>query len=181
MSGKKKARVLPSSYFNRPTLELAEGLLGKILCRRIGRRVIKLPLTEVEAYDGFDDKASHAHRGKTDRNAIMFGPGGYWYVYLCYGVHWMLNMVSGPDDYPAAILFRGAGNFEGPGRLTRALKVDSRFNTLRADQDSGLWIEDNGVEVAAEFIERLPRVGVRYAGPRWSRKPYRFVLKRLDF
>ncbi len=109
----------------------------------------------------------------------MFGPSGHWYVYLCYGVHWLLNMVTGPEGYPAAILIRGAGQFQGPGRLTRALQIDRRFNARRADSNSGLWIEDCGFTAAADAIQRTSRIGVHYAG-RWSHKPYRFVLKPLD-
>ena len=179
MAAKVKARILSSSFYDRPTLEVADDLIGKMLCRRINNRIVKMPLTEVEAYDGFDDKASHAHRGKTARNAVMFGPSGRWYVYLCYGVHWLLNMVAGPEEYPAAILIRGAGNIQGPGRLTRELQIDHRFNARYADRDSGLWIEDCGFTAAADTIQRTARVGVNYAGS-WSHKPYRFVLKPLD-
>lgn len=179
MAAKVKSRILSASFYDRPTLEVANDLLGKMLCRRIENRVVKMPLTEVEAYDGFDDKASHAHRGMTARNAVMFGPSGHWYVYLSYGVHWLLNMVTGPEDYPAAILIRGAGEFQGPGRLTRALQIDNRFNARCADGKSGLWIEDCGFTTDADEIQRTPRIGVNYAG-RWSHKPYRFVLRSLD-
>ncbi len=102
---------------------MARDLPGKYLCCRIKGRILSQPLVEVEAYDGFCDKASHAHRGPTTRNAVMFGPAGYWYVFLCYGMHWMLNIVTGPKEYPAAILIRSAGEYSGPGRLTKALSA----------------------------------------------------------
>jgi DNA-3-methyladenine glycosylase len=73
----------------------------------VGKNVLRLLINEVEVYDGHDDLASHASKGKTKRTEIMFGPPGYWYVYLCYGVHWMLNLVTREQDYPAAILIRG--------------------------------------------------------------------------
>ncbi|TSC68105.1 MAG: DNA-3-methyladenine glycosylase, partial [Parcubacteria group bacterium Gr01-1014_72] len=89
-------RVLPQKFFNRPTLTVALSLIGCVLVRRRGKRVVRMTITEVEAYDGFKDKASHAHRGETRRNAPMFGEAGSWYVYFTYGMHWMLNIVTGP-------------------------------------------------------------------------------------
>lgn len=167
--------VLEASFFNRPTLEVARALPGKYLCSRIDRETVSLPLIEIESYDGFDDKASHAHRGPTPRNAVMFGPAGYWYVYLCYGIHWMLNIVTGPRDFPAAILVRGAGNYSGPGRLTKALKIDHTLNGRPIARTSSLWLEDRGLDVLNQDVKRLPRVGINYAGPVWTKKPYRFV------
>lgn len=166
-------RVVNSSFFEGPTLKTAENLLGKYLVRRIGSREIALPITEVEAYDGFDDKASHASRGKTGRNAPMFGPAGVWYVYFTYGMHWMLNIVIGPKEYPAAVLIRGAGDISGPARVTRALRITKKFNNTKANKATGLWIEDRGVRIKKSEILRLPRVGVDYAGT-WARKKYRF-------
>src|SRR3989338_643931 len=114
-------RILNQVFFNRPTLKVAEELLGTVIVRRIGSREIALPITEVEAYDWPRDRASHASRGKTERNAPMFGDAGFWYVYLVYGMHWMLNIVIGFRDYPAAILIRAAGDVMGPGRVTKKL------------------------------------------------------------
>ncbi len=92
MNPPRKGPVLKPEFFNRPTLEVTRDLLGKNLCRRRSNgKIIRLHLTELEAYDGPQDKACHAHRGRTPRNAVMFGPPGYWYVYLCYGVHWLLT------------------------------------------------------------------------------------------
>ncbi len=167
--------VLDAQFFNRPTLKVARDLPGKYLCRRINGKILSQPLVEVEVYDGFDDKASHAHRGLTPRNAVMFGPAGYWYVYLCYGMHWMLNIVTGPREYPAAILIRGAVDYSGPGRLTKALQINKTFNGKQVTRANGLWLEDRGVAVSAKEVMRLPRVGIGYAGPVWTKKLYRFV------
>ena len=119
-----RGKSLFQDFFDRPTLEVAPDLLGKFLCREVDGSILRLRITEVEAYDGPEDKACHAHRGKTPRNEIMFGPAGRWYVYLCYGMHWMLNAVTGPVDFPAAVLFRGCLEVTGPGRLTKALGID---------------------------------------------------------
>jgi DNA-3-methyladenine glycosylase len=108
----------------------------------------------------------------------MYGPGGVWYVYLCYGVHEMLNLVTGPRDRPAAVLIRGVVGANGPGRLTKALKIDRRLNGALAAPASGLWIEDRGVRAPRGAILATPRIGVAYAGPVWSKKPWRFVLTK---
>jgi DNA-3-methyladenine glycosylase len=133
-------------------------------------------ITEVEAYDGERDLACHARNGRTPRNAVMYEPGGIWYVYLCYGVHEMLNLVTGPRGHPAAVLIRGVEGAGGPGRLTRALQIDRRLNAAACAPDSGLWIEDRGVRLSRGAIKVTPRIGVNYAGPTWAQKPWRFVV-----
>lgn len=134
-------------------------------------------ITEVEAYDGPRDRASHASRGRTSRNAPMFGPPGRWYVYLCYGMHWMLNVVTGPRDYPAAVLIRGVEGAAGPGRATKLLGVARPFDGERAARTTGLWIEDRGTRPPRSRIRRAPRIGVDYAGPDWAARPYRFYVE----
>ena len=131
-------------------------------------------ITEVEAYDGEADMACHASRGKTERNSVMYEPGGVWYVYLCYGMHYMLNLVTGERGYPAAVLIRGVENIFGPGRVTKKLLVDSALNTKRAKRASGLWIEDDGLIIPSRSITQTPRIGVAYA-KEWAERPYRFV------
>jgi DNA-3-methyladenine glycosylase len=169
-----KAKVLRT----KKTVVLARWLLGKVLVRARRGRETAVLITEVEAYDGPRDRASHAHadRGRTPRNAVMFGPGGQWYVYLCYGVHEMLNLVTGPRDYPAAILIRGVEGVIGPGRVTRALGIDRKLNAKAATPASGLWIEDRGVRVPRRLIHATPRIGVDYAGPVWAAKKWRFYF-----
>lgn len=168
--------MLKKDFFDRPTLTVARELLGKYLCRKRGGRTEAFMITEVEAYDGPHDRASHASRGRTARNEPMFREAGIWYVYLVYGMHWMLNIVTGGKDYPAAILIRGIEGTSGPARLTKALKIGKGFNGKRAARDTALWIEDRGVRVPRSRIRRTPRIGVDYAGE-WAGKEYRFVIR----
>ena len=170
-------KILGRRFFNRPALVVARALLGKFLVRRWGRKRVALQISEVEAYDGLRDRASHAHRGKTTRNAPMFGEAGRWYLYFVYGTHWMLNIVTGPRGYPAAVLIRSAGEVQGPGRLTHALHLGGRENTQPSARKTGLWIEDRGEKPRRVQIARSPRIGVAYAGPVWAKKQYRFVLR----
>ncbi|MCR4306607.1 MAG: DNA-3-methyladenine glycosylase [Candidatus Yonathbacteria bacterium] len=170
-------KVLSEKFFARSTLAVAEELLGKFLVRKYGEREEAHMITEVEAYDGHLDRASHASRGKTERNEPMWGPPGRFYVYLIYGMHEMLNIVTGRRGYPAAVLIRGVEGFRGPGILTKALRINRTLNNKKADKKTGLWIEDRGVKIPSRDIKKSPRVGVHYAGPVWSKKPYRFFLK----
>ena len=142
-------------------------------------------ITEVEAYDGPRDRASHASRGETERNKPMFGGAGSFYVYFTYGMHWMLNIVTGPEGYPAAVLIRGGlvvknnrsrgKNLRGPAVLTRYLKIGRKFNNLKASRKNGLWFEDRGVKTEGSKIKKGRRVGVDHAG-KWAAKPYNFSL-----
>lgn len=159
------------------TLALSRWLLGKVLVRaRPEGGETAVLITEVEAYHGLRDRASHANRGRTPRNAVMFTPGGVWYVYLCYGVHEMLNLVTGPRDHPAAILIRGVAGASGPGRVTRLLGIDRRLNARPAARASGLWLEDRGVRVPRRLVRATPRIGIDYAGPVWAGKKWRFTF-----
>lgn len=169
-------QIVDPEFLERPTLEVARDLLDCTLCQREGDTVRRWRIMETEAYDGPDDQASHARSGRTARTEVMFGKAGLWYVYLCYGIHWMLNIVTGPAAYPAAVLIRGAGEIQGPGRLTRALGITGMLNNSPAVPDSGLWIEYCRHEPKAAVI-CTPRIGVAYAGPDWSQRPYRFVVK----
>lgn len=189
--------VLGRNFFERDTVLVAKDLLGKFLVRKFSRKEIvvlrktsgqlrglikngeiSLMIREVEVYDGFKDKASHASRGKTARNSTMFGSAGHWYVYFTYGMHWMLNIVTREEDYPAAILIRAVEGFRGPARLTKFLKIDKKMNGLPASKKSGLWIEDRGFMFhdLRFMIRRGPRVGVHYAGPYWARRKWRFWI-----
>lgn len=170
-TGFSHAVILHADFFSHPVLEVAESLLGKYVVSARGEGMI----TEVEAYDGPEDKACHGRFGITDRTAPMFGPPGYWYVYLVYGMHWMLNVVTGNSGYPAAVLIRSVGMWDGPGKLTRALGIDGSLNGKKSEPQSGLWVADRGVSVRKTQVQRLPRVGIAYAGE-WKDKPYRFRL-----
>jgi len=161
-------------------LTVARDLLGRLLCRRLpDGTVLRGALVEVEAYDGPDDRASHAHRGLTPRNAPMFEAGGLAYVYLIYGVHHCLNVVTGDAGYPAAVLLRAATSpgsqlsASGPGRLCRAFQVD-RTLTRSSFTGGEIWIE-TGDPVADCDVRRTPRIGVHYAGA-WARRNYRLAV-----
>ena len=172
-------KILTKNFFEKPALDVARNLLGKFLCHKISlrRRTSKCyMITETEAYDGFKDKASHAHRGQTVRNTPMFGEAGRLYVYFTYGMHWMLNIVTGPKNYPAAVLIRGVEGANGPARLTKKIKINKRFNAKKVDKKTGLWIENHGIKIKKSQIKRAPRIGVGYA-QEWAKKKYRFIMK----
>jgi DNA-3-methyladenine glycosylase len=132
--------ILTQSFFNRPTCEVARDLLGKYLVRVINKKILKFIIHEVEAYDGPYDLACHARVGKTKRTEPMFGQAGHSYIYFVYGVHWMLNIVAGPKDYPAAVLIRGAGEFDGPAKITKHLQIDKNLNAQKLSCKLGLWV-----------------------------------------
>jgi DNA-3-methyladenine glycosylase len=168
--------VKAKTFRSEKTVAIARSLLGKFLVRSTPAGEVARMITEVEAYDGERDQACHARRGRTARNAVMYEPGGVWYVYLCYGVHEMLNLVTGPQGYPAAVLIRGVEGARGPGRLTKVLGIDRRLNGAVCAPACGLWIEDRGVRLPRGAIEASPRIGVDYAGPVWAKKPWRFAI-----
>lgn len=169
-------KVLTKKFFDRPTTAVAQSMLGKYLVRRQGKKTMAYMITEVEAYDGPKDRASHASRGRTPRAEIMFEEPGQLFVYLTYGMHWMLNIVTGPRDYPAAVLIRGVEGVNGPGRVTRKLGVNKSLNNKTANPRSGLWFEDRGNPIKKSMTRRTSRIGVDFAGPYWAARKYRFVL-----
>lgn len=173
------SRIIEAKEIRRKkTVDLARWLVGKQLVRRRGGwdPELRLRITETEAYDGERDLACHASKGRTPRSEVLYLPGGVWYVYLCYGIHEMLNLVAGPAGWPAAVLIRGVEGISGPGRITRALHVDRGLNRAPAEPSTGLWLEDDGFVVSPARIRRTPRIGVDYAGLVWAAKPWRFVL-----
>lgn len=171
-------KTLTATFFNRKTPIVAQELIGKFLVRKNGSEEEAYMITETEAYDGPKDRACHAHRGKTARNEIMFRDAGHIYVYFTYGMHWMLNLVTGPCEYPAAVLIRGVEGISGPARVTKALKIDKMLNGTLLGKGSGMWVEDRGVKIKNSQILRTPRIGIRYAGEYWMSKKYRFLLKQ---
>ncbi|MBL9199437.1 MAG: DNA-3-methyladenine glycosylase [Opitutaceae bacterium] len=171
-----KATPGPELFQQKRAVAIARGLIGRHLVRRYpdGRAEARL-ITETEAYVGEGDRACHARAGRTARTEVMYRAGGIWYVYLCYGIHEMLNLVVGPADWPAAVLIRGVEGARGPGRVTKSLAIDRTLNGAVAGERSGLWIEDRGVHVRRVEIQATPRIGIDYAGPVWAAKKWRFV------
>lgn len=181
------SKPLPRTFFERPTLKVAKDLLGKVLIVQTPNGAIQTKIVDVEAYVGPKDKACHASKGRTTRTEIMFGPAGFTYVYLIYGIYHCLNIVTEREDYPAAILIRGLEilgkdnptasptRIDGPGRICRYLGVDRTHNGLDATLGTTLWIEDHGLAISRKHIQSLPRIGVAYAGE-WAKKLWRFYL-----
>lgn len=174
-----KNKRLKKDFFENDTVWVAKNLLGKILVNRNGKKITRALITETEAYCGFNDKASHASRGMTPRNKLMFGPAGHAYIYLVYGMHYCLNVVTEKENYPAAVLIRGvkiAGNekdLNGPGKLTKFLNIGKNLNGEDMTKSNALWIENsNG---AAFRMNKGPRIGVDYAGD-WAKKYWRFWI-----
>ncbi|MGJ5818702.1 DNA-3-methyladenine glycosylase [Paludibaculum fermentans] len=161
-------RVLPRSFYERPTVEVARSLLGQIL-EFNGRRG---RILEVEAYLGIGDRAAHTHRGITPRTKVIFGPPGYAYVYFIYGMYYCLNIVAEPDGVAGCVLIRsveGAGN--GPGKLTRSLGITLEHNGC--DLTKGPIRVLAGPPIEHEAIEVTPRIGIRLDAD----LPLRFVLR----
>lgn len=173
-------KILKKEFFERDTVLVAQELIGKFLVKRSKNTKVAAKIIETEAYDGPEDKASHGSRGITIRNEFMFGEAGKFYIYFIYGMYWMLNVVCGPEGFPAAVLIRGIEvdglRINGPGRLTKFLRVKKGFNGLKADVRFGMWFEDRGLAVGLGQIEKAKRIGVAYAGE-WAHKLYRFHLK----
>ncbi len=166
---------LPADFFRRDVLTVAPELLGKILVRRFSREnEERFIITEVEAYSAPHDLACHASKGKTARTEVMFRNGGLVYVYLIYGIYWMLNIVTGIEEEASAVLIRGVHGISGPGRVGKMLNLDKSFYGENLYLSKRLWIENNFS--SPEYVS-TPRVGINYAGEPWVSKPWRYMLK----
>ena len=164
---------LDPSFYHRDCLEAAPDLVGKLLCRRqADGTVLRLRISETEAYRGEEDTACHAHRGRTGRSEVLYAEAGTLYVYLCYGIHWLLNIVTGEAEQPQAVLIRACEGAEGPGRLTRALGITGEYNRKSLASCADLWLEDDGTRPS---IRTAPRVGIAYAAPEDRARPWRFI------
>ena len=165
---------LPAGFFQRDVLEVAPELLGKILVRQFENGQLKrFAITEVEAYSGNGDLACHASKGKTSRTEVMFREGGLIYVYLVYGIHWLLNIVTGKEGDASAVLIRGLHGIDGPGRVGKALQMDKTFYGENLFTSNRIWIENSEKQV--EFTTS-PRIGIHYAGEPWVSKHWRYML-----
>ena len=167
--------ILKKDYFLRPATEVAPDLIGKTLCRSTNEGVIRARITETECYFGEEDTACHAHKGKTERTKVMYEEGGVTYVYLCYGMHALLNIVTGPKDHPEAVLIRGIDVTKGPGRSTKFMHITTKDNSLPLCKESGIWIEDDGTKPPK--IRRTPRIGIDYASKRDRERKWRYVTE----
>lgn len=166
---------LEYSFFNRPCLEVAEDLIGKVLVRKTAAGEIRLRITETESYIGEADTACHAHKGRTKRTEVMYDKAGTIYVYLCYGIHWLLNIVTGDKDDPQAVLIRACEDYEGPAKLTKKLCINGEYNRKSITTCEDLYIEDDGFK--CEVITGK-RIGISYASEEDQAKPWRFIMKR---
>lgn len=166
---------LQKSFFRRNVPEVAPKLLGKILVRKFDNgTVVRHTITETEAYSGDGDRACHASKGKTPRTEVMFREGGLVYVYLIYGMYWMLNFVTGTEGEASAVLIRGLEGISGPGRVGKVLQLDRSFYGENLETSGRIWIEDT--ENHPDYIA-TPRIGIDYAGEPWVSKPWRFIVK----
>ncbi len=164
---------LKKDFFLNDVLEVAPNLLGKTLVRKFADGTIKkYIITETEAYRGEEDLACHCSKGKTPRTSIMYEEGGKIYVYLIYGMYWMLNFVCYKEGVPQAVLIRGIVGFNGPGKLTKELQINKDFNNKDISITKEIWIENNNK--TAEYKTK-PRVGIDYAGEIWKNKAWRFI------
>ena len=146
---------LERDFFARDVLEVAPDLLGKLVVHRTEHGSLRLRLTETEAYRGEQDTACHAHRGRTRRTETLYGPPGTLYVYLCYGIHWMLNLVTGREGQPQAALVRACLTAEGPGKLTKALQITGTLNGQDAVSSPELKLEDDGLRCRVAGAQRV--------------------------
>jgi len=165
---------LQREFFIRDVLEVAPELIGKIMVVRLGDGVYgRYNVTEVEAYRGSEDTACHASKGRTGRTEIMYHDGGRLYIYLIYGIYWMLNVVTGCENEPQAVLIRGVENLYGPGKLTRSFGIDRTYYGEDLTTSDRIWFEDSGIK---PVIKTGERIGIGYAGEYWKRMPWRFYL-----
>lgn len=170
----KSGKRLSRDFYMRDVLAAAPEVPGKNL-------VIRLPdgslgsykITEVEAYRGSEDIACHAFKGRTTRTEIMYHEGGRLYIYLIYGMYWMLNIVTGERDNPQAILIRGVEEFPGPGKLTKFLGIDKSFYGEDLVTSDRIWLEDHGMNFSIKYGTRI---GINYAGEYWKSRLWRYYL-----
>ncbi len=191
-----KVKLSSDFYLRDDVVSISRELLGKVLCAKSGGVLTKIIITETEAYAGEADRASHAYRGRrTRRTEPMFGDGGTAYVYLCYGIHHLFNVVTSKAGTPHAVLIRAGTPLSGtdqmlarrnktavdktllggPGSLAQALGITTE-NTGTRLTGSNIWIEDHGIDIDDDTIIAGPRVGIDYAGAD-AALPYRFIAK----
>jgi DNA-3-methyladenine glycosylase len=171
-------KKLSRDFFDRPADQVAPDLIGKILCVHAGSKNFRVRILETEAYVGQKDLACHASKGLTKRTAVMFGPPGFAYVYLIYGMHYLFNVVTHREGEAHAVLIRAADwvspvptslRLDGPGKLTRALGIHKRHHAMDLCADEIFFLDAPKLSP----LRRAPRIGVDYAGS-WAKKPLRY-------
>jgi len=165
---------LDYEFFHRPCLSVARELVGKVLVRNVDGGQLRLRITETESYCGEEDTACHAHKGRTKRTEVLYAEAGTIYVYLCYGIHWLLNIVTGEKEQPEAVLIRACAEANGPGKLTKVLQITGKLNRKSITQSNELWIEDDGFRCE---IAPGKRVGIGYAAQEDQDRLWRFKMK----
>ena len=167
-------KKLGYEFFHRPCLTVARELVGKVLVHRMPDGThCRLRISETEAYCGEADTACHAHKGRTQRTEVMYMEAGTIYIYLCYGIHWLLNIVTGEAEEPEAVLIRACVDAKGPGKLTKKLEITGALKRGSVLGDD-LWIEDDGY-VCQVLTDK--RVGIGYASQEDQDKLWRFIMK----
>jgi DNA-3-methyladenine glycosylase len=191
--------ILSRDFYEQEVTTVARALLGKRLVRLLDGRRLSGIIIETEAYRGEEDLACHAKSGRTKRTEVMYGPAGHAYVYFTYGMHWLLNAVTGAEGFPAAVLIRAIRPLEGldamqeirgrfrreqwcngPAKLAQALRVDGNLNGVSlCSENSGLWIED-GINIDDMFVTIGPRVGMGTVPEPWFSQPWRYLAALPD-
>ncbi len=197
--------LIPEHFFKRSAVEVARDLLGQLIVRRFHGELLAGQIFEVEAYQGEEDLGCHAKAGLTPRTRVMYGPPGRAYIYFTYGMHWMLNAVTGAEGSPGAVLIRGIepvyglefmrslrpqpknsqqenmnkGWTDGPAKLCQVFGLSGELNgTNMCDANSDLWLSDAGVRVPEVEISKTPRIGLNTVPEPWFSIPWRFVWNR---
>ncbi|MBQ8359892.1 MAG: DNA-3-methyladenine glycosylase [Oscillospiraceae bacterium] len=166
---------LKYDFYHRPCLEVARDLVGKVLVHKTPAGELRLRISETEAYCGESDTACHAHKGRTKRTEVLYADAGTIYVYLCYGMHWLLNIVTGDAEDPQAVLIRACVDAPGPGRLTKPLGITGELNRGSILADT-LWVEDDGLKCNVRTDKRM---GIGYATPEDQNRPWRFIIEQI--
>ncbi|MBQ5313571.1 MAG: DNA-3-methyladenine glycosylase [Oscillospiraceae bacterium] len=167
-------KQLQKNFFTQDAYTAAQQLIGKWICRRIDGEIFKFQINETECYIGNGDTACHASKGKTPRTSVMWNEGGVCYVYLCYGMHNMLNFITGIQGEPEGVLIRGVVGATGPGRATKAMQIDKSFYGESLLTKDRIWVEDDGKKY--DFVADK-RVGIGYASQEDQDRLWRFILK----
>lgn len=169
---------LGRTFLSQSATILAPELLGKLLCRKTTKGILKYRIMETECYCGEEDTACHASKGKTERTRVLYEKGGTAYVYLCYGMHSLFNVVTGKEGMPQAVLIRGVTGYNGPGKLTKAMEINRDLNEEDMVTSKRLWLEDDGY--SPDYMT-AKRVGIDYATEEYRDILWRYIVKDDEY